>query len=77
MLDLPSVGLIAEHISTKPIENGTNLSLFDLALKVCLAIVSLLKFQLLLSSLLREKGKLIYMVEGELGALQLWDWPYL
>ena len=41
-LDLPSTGLTVEHVSTKPVGKETKLSLFGLALKGCLAIVSLL-----------------------------------
>ena len=47
-LDLPSAGLTAEHVSMKLVGNGTKLSLFGLALKGCLVIVSLLQIQLLL-----------------------------
>ena len=46
--DLPWAGLIAEHVSIKLVGKGTKLSLFGLALKGYLAIVSLLQIQLLL-----------------------------
>ena len=42
-LDLLSTELTAEHVSMKLVGNGTKLSLFGLALKGCLVIVSLLQ----------------------------------